>query len=75
MQPVLSSEFAVSPLVSVLAGLSEAGFVQQWSSLDLPHLPVSRLAILFQRPGGPNEFEPAVFALLPVSAPEEAPPR
>jgi hypothetical protein len=75
MQPVLSSEFAASPVVSVLAGSSVAGFVQQWSFLALPHLPVSRLAILFQRPGGPNGFEPAVFALLPVSAPEEAPPR
>jgi len=72
-QPVPSSESAVS--ASVLAGPSVAGFVQQWSSSALPHLPVSRLAILYQQPGGSNGFEPAVFALLPVSAPEEVPPR
>jgi len=74
-QPDLSSASAVSAMASVLAGPSVAGFVQQWPSSAFPRLPVLRLAIPFQRPDWLNGFEQAVFALLPVSALAEAPPR
>jgi hypothetical protein len=60
---------AVEP---VLAGPSVAGFVEQWSALALPHLPVLHLAILYQQPDWQCGFEPVVLAPPRVSKREEA---